>query len=74
MIVVQHLDMPTAVEAFRRGLPYDSRLYLELTRYPCSTFDEVQTRTMVEVRVEEDAAVRSYSHEDRLTQTSKRNN
>ena len=66
--------MPTVVEAFRRGLPYDSRLDLEVTRYPCSNFDEVPTRTMDEVRVEEDAAARSYTHEDRKTHTSKRNN
>ncbi|XP_048502935.1 uncharacterized protein LOC104896471 [Beta vulgaris subsp. vulgaris] len=54
MISVKSLDIPTAIEAFRRGLTYKSRLYYELTRYPCSTFEEVRARAMAEIRVEED--------------------
>ena len=51
IISVQNLDISTAIEAFRRGLRSRSRLYYELTRYPCSTFEEVRTRAMAEVRV-----------------------
>ncbi|XP_057246970.1 uncharacterized protein LOC130589618 [Beta vulgaris subsp. vulgaris] len=56
MISVKNLDVPTAIEAFRRGLTYKSRLYYELTRYPCGTFEEVRARAMAEIRVEEDEA------------------
>ena len=56
MIAIQNRDTPTTIEAFRRGLSYPSNLYSELTRYPCTTFEEVQTRAMAEVRIEEDEA------------------
>ena len=56
MLAIKDLDTPTAIEAFRRGLIYRSRLYYDLTRYPCSTFEEVQTRVTAEIRVEEDQA------------------
>ncbi|XP_010678171.1 uncharacterized protein LOC104893736 [Beta vulgaris subsp. vulgaris] len=58
MISVKNLDIPTAIEAFRRGLTYKSKLYYELTRYPCSTLEEVSARAMVEIRVEEDEVSR----------------
>ena len=72
MIAIQNLDMSTAIEAFRRGLPYRSRLYAELTRYPCSTFEEVQTRTLAEVRMEEDEASRMPSYNDRKAPADRR--
>lgn len=56
MITIQGLDMSTAIEAFRMGLLYQSRLYYELTRYPCATFEEVQARAIAEIRAEEDDA------------------
>ena len=54
MISIQDLDSSTAIEAFRRGLKARSHLYYELTRYPCTSFEEVRSRAMAEVRVEED--------------------
>ncbi|XP_010686488.2 uncharacterized protein LOC104900693 [Beta vulgaris subsp. vulgaris] len=54
MISVKNLDVPTAIETFRRGLTYKSRLYYELTRYPCNTFEKVRARAMAEIHVEED--------------------
>ncbi|XP_010684616.1 uncharacterized protein LOC104899178 [Beta vulgaris subsp. vulgaris] len=58
MISVKSLGVPTAIKAFRRGLTYKSRLYYELTRYPCSTLEEVRARAMAEIRVEEDEVSR----------------
>ncbi|XP_021742740.1 uncharacterized protein LOC110708824 [Chenopodium quinoa] len=59
MVSVKNCDHSTAIEAFRKGLNYRSRLYYELTRYPCSSFEEVRTRAMAEVRVEEDEHARN---------------
>ncbi|XP_048498002.2 uncharacterized protein LOC125496550 [Beta vulgaris subsp. vulgaris] len=75
MISVKNLDVPTAIEAFRRGLTYKSRLYYELTRYPCGTFEEVRARAMAEIRVEEDEASRYVSEPsyDRKSQNQKKN-
>ncbi|XP_010688993.3 uncharacterized protein LOC104902790 [Beta vulgaris subsp. vulgaris] len=74
MISVKNLDVPTAIEAFRRGLTYKSRLYYELTRYPCGTFEEVRARAMAEIRVEEDEASRYVSEPsyDRKSQNQKK--
>ncbi|XP_057250007.1 uncharacterized protein LOC109136477 [Beta vulgaris subsp. vulgaris] len=75
MISVKNLDVPTAIEAFGRGLTYKSRLYYELTRYPCGTFEEVRARAMAEIRVEEDEASRYVSEPsyDRKSQNQKKN-
>ncbi|XP_057250019.1 uncharacterized protein LOC130591117 [Beta vulgaris subsp. vulgaris] len=74
MISVKNLDVPTAIEAFRRGLTYKSRLYYELTRYPCSTFEEVRARAMAEIRFEEDEESRYGSEPsyDRKAQNQKK--
>ncbi|XP_048493794.1 uncharacterized protein LOC125494206 [Beta vulgaris subsp. vulgaris] len=74
MISVKNLDVPTAIEAFRRGLTYKSRLYYELTRYPCSTFEEVRARAMAEIRVEEHEVSRYGSEPsyDRKAQNQKK--
>ncbi|XP_010696072.2 uncharacterized protein LOC104908640 [Beta vulgaris subsp. vulgaris] len=74
MISVKNLDVPTAIEAFRRGLTYKSRLYYELTRYPCSTFEEVRVKAMAEIRVEEDEVSRygSESSYERKAQNQKK--
>ena len=58
MISIPNLDIFTAMEAFRRGLFPRSRLYYELTRYPCVSFEEVRTRAMAQIRVEEDKPAR----------------
>ncbi|XP_074300243.1 uncharacterized protein LOC141631477 [Silene latifolia] len=51
-------DVPIAVEAFRRGLHHDSDLYSELTKYPCTTFEEVQKKAVTFMRLEEDESMR----------------
>nr|XP_017245120.1 PREDICTED: uncharacterized protein LOC108216789 [Daucus carota subsp. sativus] len=53
-VTITNCDIPTAIEAFRRGLERDSPLYDELTKYPCKTLDDVQAKAMAQVRLEED--------------------
>ncbi|XP_021756079.1 uncharacterized protein LOC110721237 [Chenopodium quinoa] len=60
MVSIKNCDHSTAIEAFCKGLNYRSRLYYELTRYPCSSFEKVRTRAMAEVRGEEDEHDRSW--------------
>ncbi|XP_074278374.1 uncharacterized protein LOC141601965 [Silene latifolia] len=49
-------DIATAIQAFRRGLHQDSQLYKELTMHPCATFEEVQSKAIAVMRLEEDSA------------------
>ena len=57
-IGIHKCDAPTTIEAFRRGLLDHSELYKELTKYPCTTFEDVQAKAMAQVRFEEDAYAR----------------
>ena len=52
-VTITKCDIPTAIEAFRRGLEKDSPLYDELTKYPCKAMEDVQDRAMAHVRLEE---------------------
>ncbi|XP_021723769.1 uncharacterized protein LOC110691160 [Chenopodium quinoa] len=49
-IGIHKCDVPTTMEAFRRGLLDHSELYKELTKYPCTTFEDVQAKAMAHVR------------------------
>ncbi|XP_074297145.1 uncharacterized protein LOC141627829 [Silene latifolia] len=49
-------DIATAIQAFRRGLHQDSQLYKDLTMHPCTTFEEVQSKAIAVMRLEEDSA------------------
>ncbi|XP_074300442.1 uncharacterized protein LOC141631704 [Silene latifolia] len=51
-------DIATAIEAFRQGLRQDSNLYKDLTKYPCTTFEKVQTKAIAVMRLEEDSGPR----------------
>ncbi|XP_074342635.1 uncharacterized protein LOC141680260 [Apium graveolens] len=53
-VTITNCDIPTTIEAFRRGLEKDSPLYDELTKYPCKTMDDVQAKAMAQIRLEED--------------------
>ncbi|XP_074305931.1 uncharacterized protein LOC141641157 [Silene latifolia] len=53
-VSIPRCDIGTAVEAFRQGLPPNSDLYLELTKYPYHSFEDVQAKTLAYIRVEED--------------------
>ncbi|KAL8091847.1 hypothetical protein AgCh_034199 [Apium graveolens] len=53
-VTIINCDVPTAIEAFRRGLERESLLYEELTKYPCRTMDDMQAKSMAQVRLEED--------------------
>ncbi|XP_074301218.1 uncharacterized protein LOC141632579 [Silene latifolia] len=47
-------DPTTAVNAFRRGLHRDSDLYKDLTKHPCTTFEEVKQMAEATYSLEED--------------------
>ncbi|KAK9697961.1 hypothetical protein RND81_08G073100 [Saponaria officinalis] len=51
------LQWLVAIQAYRLGLIRDSELYRELTKYPCSTFEDVQAKTLAQIRLEEDAFI-----------------
>ncbi|XP_021770693.1 uncharacterized protein LOC110734871 [Chenopodium quinoa] len=57
-IGIHKFDAPITVEAFRRGLLDQSELYKELTKYPCTTFEDVQAKAIAQVRFEEDVYAR----------------
>ncbi|XP_074297566.1 uncharacterized protein LOC141628305 [Silene latifolia] len=57
-VSIPKCDVSTVVEAFRRGLHHDSDLYRELTKYPCTTFEEVQQKAVGVMRLEEDKSIR----------------
>ena len=56
-VTITDCDIPTTTEAFRTGLERDSPLYDELTKYPCRTIYDVQTKTTTQVRLEEDRRI-----------------
>ncbi|KAJ9544420.1 hypothetical protein OSB04_024127 [Centaurea solstitialis] len=58
MIEVKNCDVKTAIEAYKRGLEDSSGLYLELTKYPPENFDDVRSRTLAFMRIEDDALFR----------------
>ncbi|XP_056685424.1 uncharacterized protein [Spinacia oleracea] len=51
----------TAIEAFKRGLIPNSELYREITKYPCATFEEVRSRAIAQMRIEDDEITRMAS-------------
>ncbi|XP_074277939.1 uncharacterized protein LOC141601544 [Silene latifolia] len=57
-VAIPRCDIATAIEAFRQGLHQDSDLYKDLTKYPCTTFEEVQTKAIAVMRLEEDSGPR----------------
>ncbi|XP_074305515.1 uncharacterized protein LOC141640731 [Silene latifolia] len=57
-VTIRGCDVPTTVEAFRQGLHQDSDMYKELTRHPCRTFEDVQAKATIVMRLEEDVLAR----------------
>ncbi|XP_074314221.1 uncharacterized protein LOC141649429 [Silene latifolia] len=57
-VSIPKCEVPTAVEAFRHGLHHDLDLYREFTKYPCTTFEEVQQKAVAVMRLEEDESMR----------------
>ena len=69
--------MAAAVEAFKMGLKKDSPFYEDLVMTPCKKLDEVRSRTIRFIRLEEDKEVQrksstpnSYDHPNRKTDSS----
>ncbi|XP_074302128.1 uncharacterized protein LOC141633583 [Silene latifolia] len=57
-VAIPQCDIATTIEAFRQGLHQDSDLYKDLTKYPCTTFEEVQMKAIAVMRLEEDSGPR----------------
>ncbi|XP_074300317.1 uncharacterized protein LOC141631559 [Silene latifolia] len=55
-VAIPRCDIATAIQAFHRGLHQDSDLFKDLTKHPCTTFDEVQSTAIAVMRLEEDSA------------------
>ncbi|XP_074266973.1 uncharacterized protein LOC141590268 [Silene latifolia] len=55
-VAIPICDITTAIQAFRRGLHQDSDLYKDMTKHPCTTFEEVQSKAIAVIRLEEDSA------------------
>ncbi|XP_021766981.1 uncharacterized protein LOC110731427 [Chenopodium quinoa] len=64
-IGIHKCDAPATIEAFKRGLLDHSERYKELTKYPCTTFEDVQAKAMAQVRFEEDVYARKTLDPDR---------
>ncbi|XP_021867458.2 uncharacterized protein [Spinacia oleracea] len=60
-ISIKNCDVRTAIEAFKRGLIPNSKLYREITKYPCATFEEVRSRATAQMRIEDDEVIRTAS-------------
>ncbi|XP_056685603.1 uncharacterized protein [Spinacia oleracea] len=58
-ISIKNCDVKTTIEAFKRGLVPNSKLYREITKYPCATFEEVRSRAIAQMRLEDDEATRT---------------
>ncbi|XP_074297785.1 uncharacterized protein LOC141628558 [Silene latifolia] len=58
-VAVRECDLSTTVEAFRRGLHYESDLYKQLTMHPCHSFEAVQEKAAAAIRLEEDILARA---------------
>ncbi|XP_021859448.2 uncharacterized protein [Spinacia oleracea] len=58
-ISIKNCDVKTAIESFKRGLVPNSELYREITKYPCTTFEEVRSRACAQMRLEDDEATRT---------------
>ncbi|KAJ0847565.1 putative retrotransposon gag domain-containing protein [Helianthus annuus] len=54
---IPNLDMATAVEAFKMGLLKDSLFYDDLVMAPCRNLDEVRTRALRFIRLEDDKRI-----------------
>ncbi|KAL4553980.1 hypothetical protein LXL04_039903 [Taraxacum kok-saghyz] len=74
---IPNLDMATAVEAFKMGLKKDSPFYKDLVMTPCKKLDEVRSRAIRFIRLEEDKEIQrksnaptSYAHPNRKTDSS----
>ncbi|XP_074293474.1 uncharacterized protein LOC141620525 [Silene latifolia] len=53
-VSISRCDIGIAVEAFRQGLLPNNDLYVELTKYPRDSFEDVQEKTIAYIRLEED--------------------
>ncbi|XP_021766983.1 uncharacterized protein LOC110731430 [Chenopodium quinoa] len=70
-VSIKNVDNRTATEAFLRGLHTDSDLYKDMVKYPCSTFEEVRTKAVAQMRFDEDIANRSSYPSSRISSDRK---
>jgi hypothetical protein len=62
---IPNLDIATSVEAFKIGLLKDSRFCDDLVMNPCRNLDEVRTRALMFIRLEDDKRI-----QDRLNRSA----
>ncbi|KAI3770601.1 hypothetical protein L6452_01741 [Arctium lappa] len=65
MTGIQNCDVKTTIEAYKQGLDDSLGLYLDLTKYPPETFEDVRARTLAHMRVEDDLVFRNKHSSDR---------
>ena len=53
-VSIPFCNQETAVDAFQKGLLPDGELYKDLTKFNCSTMEDVLARAWTEIRWEED--------------------
>uniref|UniRef100_A0A0D3BVF3 Retrotransposon gag domain-containing protein n=1 Tax=Brassica oleracea var. oleracea TaxID=109376 RepID=A0A0D3BVF3_BRAOL len=58
-VAIPECSIPTAINAFKRGLLPDGDLYKELTKYQCKTMEDVLSRALAQVKWEEDVSSRA---------------
>ena len=56
MVAIPRYSLDMAIDAFKRGLATYADLYDDLTKYPCVAFEDVQSRTLAHIELEEDKA------------------
>jgi len=66
VLEIPNLDMAMAVQAFKMGLKKDSPFYDDLAMIPCRNLDEVRTRALMNIRLEDDKRI-----QDRIGSTIK---
>ncbi|XP_074298588.1 uncharacterized protein LOC141629497 [Silene latifolia] len=58
-VSIPRCDVGIVVEAFRHGLLPNSDPYIDLTQYPCHTFEDVQAKALAYIRLEEDKSYKA---------------
>lgn len=62
MVSIPFYNQEIAVDAFRKGLITDSKLYKELTKFNFNTMEDVLARAWIEIRWEEDEQNHRWRH------------
>ena len=72
-VAIHECSIPTAISALKRGLLPDGDLYKELTKYQCKTMEDVLSRSLAQVKWEEDVTCCAKAHEKQDPKTIRPN-